>query len=450
MVIVDSSKQQINRTYPRGVLIFLYGLLWLVALLLGFLVTDQLFPAGDSLMMVLAVATWSVALAGGIGSTTAMLSRLYQHLSLRHDFQHQSISSYLLQPLLGVVVGIVVLYLVAVPAALIIDFADGFDVLLASLSFSNPFAPFGEFFSTVGSAFSETFRSPAFVALQILLAWIAGFYQDWALKQIKALGKGTTEPGLDKVKTTEENIIDVDALDENDPLYYKAWYYQRLRLMRWSYTWGIFIIVYGVGWFIASLAAFVVGWHVLADLADSSRTAVTIIVAALPVAAAGGIGGVVKLLNDLYYHVSIKQDFHLNYLMSYLIQPVVGFSLGLAMYMLIAVGYLTLDRAFSGATAPFVDAPAVIMLQIVLGWAAGFRQETLTTAIWDIVDSIVTLLKLILAYFNPLNLFDEKKRAERVQAIQAHLGLFEPARSTVPTGDSELDWTDIFAQQERR
>ena len=118
--------------------------------------------------------------------------------------------------------------------------------------------------------------------------------------------------------------------------------------------------------------------------------------------------------------------------------------------MLIAVGYLTLDRAFSGATAPFVDAPAVIMLQIVLGWAAGFRQETLTTAIWDIVDSIVTLLKLILAYFNPLNLFDEKKRAERVQAIQAHLGLFEPARSTVPTGDSELDWTDIFAQQERR
>ncbi|MCB0211998.1 MAG: hypothetical protein KDJ52_21835 [Anaerolineae bacterium] len=448
MVIVDISKQRINRTYPRGVLIFIYGVLWLVALLLGFLVTDRVIPPGDSLVLVLAVATWTVALAASIGSTTAMLSRLYHHLALQHDFQHQSVSAYLFQPLIGLVVGIVTLYLVAVPGAIIIDFMDSFDTLLASLSFSNLFAPFGEFFGTLGTAFSDTFRSPAFVALQILLAWIAGFYQDWALKQIKALGKGGAISG--QVKTTEDAAVDVDALDENDPFYYKAWYYQRMRLMRWSYTWGVFIIIYGMLWFVASLAAFVVGWRVLASLADSSRTAVTLIVASLPVAAAGGVGGVVKQLNDMAHHVSIKQDFHLNYLMAYLIQPVIGFSLGLAMYMLIAVGYLTLDRAFSGSTAPFVDAPAVIMLQIVLGWAAGFRQETITTAIWNIVDSTVKLLRLIIAYFNPLNLFDEKKRAERVQAIQTHLGLFEPARSTVPTGDSELDWTDIFARQERR
>lgn len=449
MVIVDSSKKRITRNYPRGVIIFLYGLLWLVALLLSFLVTDSLFPAGDGVVAVLGVATWSVALAGGIGSTTAMLSRLYRHLSLRHDFQTQPSVAYLSQPLAGMVAGIIALYLIAVPAALISDFISSFDTLLAALSFSNLLAPFVEFLGTLSSAFVETFRSPAFVSLQLLLAWIAGFCQDWGLKQIKTRGKDTTKPGHDASDTAGQEV-DVDALDENDPFYYKASYYQYRRLLRWSYTWGIFIIIYGLVWFGVSLVAFALGWQALADYAESSYPAVRLIVAALPVAAAGGVGGVVKLLNSLYLHVSVKQDFHLNYLMAYLIQPAIGFSLGLAMYLLIAVGYLTLNGAYTGTTAPFVDAPAVIMLQIVLGWAAGFRQETVTDTIWQIVDSVVTLLKLILAYFNPFNLFDEQKRAERAKAIQAHLGLFEQIRSTLPTDEADLNWADFFANQERR
>ncbi|MCB0178172.1 MAG: hypothetical protein KDI62_08075 [Anaerolineae bacterium] len=447
MVIVDTSKKRISRNYPRGIIIFLYGLLWLVALLLSFLVTDSLFPAGDSLVAVLGVATWSVALVGGIGSTTAMLSRLYRHLSLRHDFQTQPSVAYLSQPLAGMVAGIISLLLIAVPAALITDFISSFDTLLAALSFTNLLAPFAEFFGTLGSAFVETFRSPAFVSLQLLLAWIAGFYQEWGLKQIKSLGKDASKPGQD---SSEGQVVDVDALDENDPFYYKASYYQYRRLLRWSYTWGIFIIIYGLVWFVASLVAFAWGWQALADYAESSYPAVRLIVAALPVAAAGGVGGVVKLLNSLYLHVSVKQDFHLNYLMAYLIQPLVGFSLGLAMYLLIAIGYLTLNRAFSGTTAPFVDVPAVIMLQIVLGWAAGFRQETVTDTIWQITESVVTLIKLILAYFNPVNLFDEQKRAERAKAIQSHLGLFDQVRSSLPTSDADLDWADFFANQERR
>lgn len=449
MVIVDSSKQQIKRTYPRGVIVFLYGLIWLIVLLGSLLVTDQFFPASDSFVMVIAVATWSAALAGGIGSTTAMLSRLYRHLSLRQDFQEQSLLAYLLQPLAGLLAGIISLYLIALPAALIIDFAGSFDTLLTTLSFSALFAPFIEFFNTLGTALSQTFRASTFVALQILLAWIAGFYQKWGLKQIKSLGQNLATPPTNTLETASRPTVDVDALDKDDPLYYKAWYYRNRRLLRWSYTWGIFIIAYALIWFVASILAFVWGWQLLGTLADSSRTAVRLIVAALPVAAAGGIGGATKLLNDLYRHVSIKQDFHLNYLMSYLIQPVIGFSLGLAMYLLISVGYLTLNAAFSGTTAPFVDAPAVIMLQIVLGWAAGFRQETVTDLVRQIVDNVVTLLKLILAYLNPFNLFDEQKRVERLKAIQAHLGLFDQVRSTVPAGDSDLDWADFFAQQKR-
>ncbi|MCB0167992.1 MAG: hypothetical protein KDI79_27435 [Anaerolineae bacterium] len=447
MVIVDTSKQRISRNYPRGIVIFLYGLLWLVALLLSFLVTDELFPAGDSLMAVLGVATWSVALAGGIGSTTAMLSRLYRHLSLHHDFQTQPSVAYIKQPLIGLVAGIISLYLIAVPAALITDFITSFDTLLAALSISNLLAPFIAFLGSLSGAFVETFRSPAFVSLQILLAWIAGFHQEWGLKQIKTLGKDATIPGQD---SSEAQVVDIDALDENDPLYYKASYYQFRRLLRWSYTWGIFIIIYGLVWFVVSLAAFAWGWQALADYAASSYPAVRLIVAALPVAAAGGVGGVVKLLNSLYLHVSVKQDFHLNYLMAYLIQPLVGFSLGLAMYMLIAVGYLTLNGAYTGTTAPFVDAPAVIMLQIVLGWSAGFRQETVTDTIWQIVESVVTLIKLILAYLNPTNLFDEQKRAERAKAIQLHLGLFDQVRSPMPSDDAELDWADFFVNRERR
>ena len=82
--------------------------------------------------------------------------------------------------------------------------------------------------------------------------------------------------------------------------------------------------------------------------------------------------------------------------------------------------------------------------------AAGFRQETVTDTIWQITESVVTLIKLILAYFNPFNLFDEQKRAERAKAIQSQLGLFDQVRSSLPTSDADLDWADFFANQERR
>ena len=57
-----------------------------------------------------------------------------------------------------------------------------------------------------------------------------------------------------------------------------------------------------------------------------------VFLAALPVAAAGGLDGVVNLFKELYEHVSVAQDFHRQQVMSYLVQPVIGFILGLAMY----------------------------------------------------------------------------------------------------------------------
>lgn len=383
-----------RRSYIRGLSIFFYGLVWLFAMLAGYPLLDSLLPTASTLTMALLIATLSAALAGGLGGTTAMLSRLYQHLSIEQDFQQQSLFSYLIQPIIGLIVGILALYFVAILGAVIVNYATSQQFLLA-----------------------EILASPTFTAIHILLGWIAGFYQQRGLGKIKAFTQSKGDEGQSKESAA------VSLVDEDEPLFYKAWFLYQKQMIRWSYTWGVFLLVYGILWLLGLVTVFFMAGGIFSGLQANSQTlAASLMLAALPVAAAGGMGGVCSLWYDLYWHVSIKQDFHRQHLMSYLVRPIIGFVFGLVMYLLLASGYLTF--ASEDGEPKVVDSSTVIMIQLLFGWIAGFRQQTINDSVQGLIQQLISLFKRAVRLLNPVTWFNKTQQAEVLEDIAAQPGVF--------------------------
>lgn len=410
MVATDKSNDIFLRSYVGGVLIFLYGLVWLAAALAGYLVAEPLFGSGDSLAAGLITATWAAALAGAMGGVTAMLTRLYKHLSIRQDFLEQSPLFYFLEPITGLIAGVLSLFIITIPGVLIVDFMSDLNSLIEKFSMSalNPIL------ANLMTNLAEVSATSAFIAIYLLLAWSAGFYQQVGIEKLQAVTRRLipTSPA-EALETPTESA-------ENDPLYFKVLYQQRRQMIRWSFTWGIFILLYGVAWLVGLLLSY------LLVSPNSSNPTVSLVLAAWPVAAAGGCGGVFNIFYDLYDHVSVKQDFHRQHLMSYLVQPVVGFMLGVVIYLILATGYLTLTALANPEGAPaVVDSQAVIMAQLVVGWIAGFRQQMVAGILQGIIGGVLALFRKILAYLNPKNLFDKTKRpalqAETQEAQEASI-----------------------------
>jgi hypothetical protein len=432
MLALDKANELFRRSYPRSLVVFFYGLVWLMALLAGYLLIGPLFGSGSNLISALVVATWTAALAGAIGGTTAMLSRLYQHVSISQDFPGQSLLSYFVQPLVGLAVGILSFYLVVIPGAIIITFITDLNSFLSNLSFSTLLPGLSTLIANSVAHLSEVTVTSPFVALQILLAWIAGFRQQVGLARLKA-----------RLISPAGETISLPAgtdFDENEPLFFKLSAQQRRLMVQWSFTWGIFLLVYGIIWLMGLVAGYL--WAGQSLLA-SNHTTVTLILAAWPSAAAGGIGGVFSLLNDLYQHISIKQDFHRQHLISYLVQPIIGFIFGLIMYLFIATGYLSLKSFGPEDAPPLVDSPTILTTQLALGWIAGFRQQTIADIILRLVEGVVSLLKAIVAFFNPAVLFDQIKREQQAAKIKEARGmtdlfeLLDETRSAATTNQKQ-------------
>ena len=214
-----------------------------MAMLVGYPLLDSLFPTTGTLTTTLLLATLSAALAGGLGGATAMLSRLYQHLSIKQDLQQQSVFTYLIQPIIGFLVGILALYFVAILGALIVNYATSRQFLL-----------------------TETLTSPTFTAIQILFGWVAGFYQQRGLDKLKALAQ---RKGADD---QIEKITAPGIVDEDEPLYYKAWFLYQKQMIRWSYTWGVFLLIYGLLWLAGLLALLFMAGGVFSSLQTASQT----------------------------------------------------------------------------------------------------------------------------------------------------------------------------------
>ncbi len=97
----------------------------------------------------------------------------------------------------------------------------------------------------------------------------------------------------------------------------------------------------------------------------------------------GGIGGVVGALYHLWWHISARQDFDRQYLMWYLVQPIMGLVLGGIVFLLMAGGFLVLQVNLTDPNAS-TAARLVPYLAAVLG---GFRQNF----VYEQFDRVIAL-----------------------------------------------------------
>lgn len=148
---------------------------------------------------------------------------------------------------------------------------------------------------------------------------------------------------------------------------------------RWSLRWGTFTFAYGLTW----MAIFIMGliWSPrLAEFISGPNffdATWAIILSAL----AGGIGSVIGIYYSLYWWVAMKQDFSRQYVMYYLVQPVMGFILGAVIYVIVTAGLLVINlSALSGEGNTIA-----LALPILLGFLAGFRQRT----VFEMLDRII-------------------------------------------------------------
>lgn len=376
MLETTDASDLFKQSYSRGIILFFYGLAWIIAALGGYILLDSFLASGSGVGAILLTATVTSALAGAIGGATAMLARLYKQIAITLTFQHEKMASYLWQPFIGMGIGMAVLYIVVIPPSLLVNFVIQ-----------------GEF------QFVEMLVKPSFVAIQILLSWTGGFYQREGLAKIRTLAL-----------RTEPIVQSPDSIDKDSPTFYKDWVDYHRNMTRWSYTWGLFLFFYGLLWLFGMVAGYLLTAAQIAAFQSGSHTvALMLMLNAWPAAAAGAVGGVFNLFKDLYRHISVKQDFHRQHLMSYLVQPVIGLVLGMVMYFLVASGYLVI-RNDDGSTMT-VGSEAVFALQLLLGWIAGFRQHTVTDFIQKLIKDIVAFFKRAgRILLNPKNWFDKVKR----------------------------------------
>lgn len=393
-----SADERFRQSYRRGLVVFIYGLLWLVVAYAALLATERLFPSSDTIIAVLLSAMWASAWVGALAGTAAMLQRLGQSLVSAPSFIQQSLLPYIARPLIGLAAGIISLMVVMLPATLLINFAT-----IRSL------------------ALVDSFNVSTTVALQLLLAGLAGYYLWSGLKQFNitsdAPAVAETAP-LPKVTATSIS-------PDEAPFDFKIWAEQRQEMIKWSLTWGLVIFLYGLIW----LVGLMVGWlgngslFVLAE--DSRQPAVRLASAAWSTIAAGGIGGVIGMFYHLYHHISMEQDFHRQHLMNYLIRPVVGLVFGGCVYLFISSGYLTLE-SLSDSAPPTVDVPIIIAIQLVLGWVVGFRPQTLLSLVGWVIQAVNRFVRGVLSVLSPRLLWDKASRADALNEVSQHSELFRP------------------------
>ena len=181
----------------------------------------------------------------------------------------------------------------------------------------------------------------------------------------------------------------------------KAMLARKQNISRWSLIYGYPVLVYEVIWFLLFLGSFLFD-HALAvfiahttgtTFSDMARLSLEHIFPLWNTMAWGGIGGVVGSLYSLYWHAAVEQDFDKQYLMWYIVQPIMGIILGGIVYLIIAAGFLSVQVLTAQAptlteAAQAMATPAVKAFHSVVACVAGFRQRF----VYEMLDRVVQAL----------------------------------------------------------
>lgn len=198
----------------------------------------------------------------------------------------------------------------------------------------------------------------------------------------------------------------------------KAILVRRGQIRSWSYTYGMFVLLWAVAWLVLFGAGLifeqsVARWVYFATTGQAAPDTLTMkdIFDPWGTMLMGGIGGITGILYSLYWHVAVKQDFDRQYMMWYLVQPIMGGVLGAVVYLVFASGFLSIQVITTGTSAQtLTDSmanPVVRALHWTVGWAAGFRQRF----VYELIDRIIQLL-------TPTPRGEEEEGAEKVTTLK--------------------------------
>jgi len=170
---------------------------------------------------------------------------------------------------------------------------------------------------------------------------------------------------------------------------------------RWSVFYGYPVFFYNVILFLALLACLLFD-HLLAvrianvtgmTFSDVASLSMEHISPMWNTMVWGGIGGTMGALYSLYWHMSVAKDFDRQYVMYYIVQPIMGFALGGIVYLIIAAGFvsigmLTTQTASVSGTAQTMTGPITKAAYSAVAVVAGFRQRF----VYEMLDRIVQVL----------------------------------------------------------
>jgi hypothetical protein len=159
----------------------------------------------------------------------------------------------------------------------------------------------------------------------------------------------------------------------------------RCNVNRWSNTYGWAIFMYEVAWIVV-LVLGVFAAQLIAELVTSRAGGVlgTDGLARLwSTMMWGGLGGVIGALYSLYWHVAKVRDFDRQYIMWYVVQPVIGLLLGALVHLVIGAGFLIAR----GLNQPDQTAMASL-LPYAVACIVGFRQQS----ILEMIDRVIQVI----------------------------------------------------------
>jgi hypothetical protein len=171
---------------------------------------------------------------------------------------------------------------------------------------------------------------------------------------------------------------------------------------RWAVVYGYPVLVYEIVWCLFLLTSLLFPRLLGNFVANITRTPYEVLAAefsmehVLPLwytMAWAGIGGVVGSLYSLYWHAAQLKDFDRQYLMWYIVQPIMGVILGAIVYLFLASGFITTqvltDQAATASDAvEALSNPAMRAVHAVVAVVAGFRQRF----VYEMLDRIVQAL----------------------------------------------------------
>ena len=159
-------------TYSWGLFVLFYALIWLIALVYGFFIDISQYGLTDT-------AGWFSTLAGGVGGVATMLYNLSWQVSVKQVFDRQHIMKYLVQPIMGVILGAVMFFIIS--AGFLVINTDNMD-------------------------------NPSLVSFTVLMGFIAGLSQEVVYRLIESVVQRLS-PKTDKNSVKTESQEDVETFE---------------------------------------------------------------------------------------------------------------------------------------------------------------------------------------------------------------------------------------------